>query len=161
MFLIEYLKTIKINFFNFISGSSDEHIDQCGNNDVSIQVKSQAQRSNTTVHVCWHRSTSISMKDELLAVEVCWLFNNILEIIEISKLNLEMCKKPLYWFSIWSLWHPQLYITFFCKNIQSTIIYQSIKLCQIDTLLQSVKLNKNDIILNHPITKTLNYILFS
>ncbi|ENN75189.1 hypothetical protein YQE_08200, partial [Dendroctonus ponderosae] len=48
--------------------SSDEHVDQLSN-EVSTQTKPQPQRSNTTVHVCWHRNTSISMEDELLAVE--------------------------------------------------------------------------------------------
>ncbi|CAG9825467.1 unnamed protein product [Phaedon cochleariae] len=60
----------KITYLSLKScSSSDEHVDQCGNNDVGTQTRSQAQRSNTTVHVCWHRSTSISMKDELMAVE--------------------------------------------------------------------------------------------
>lgn len=44
-------------------------MDQCGN-DVGTQTKPQAQRSNLKVHVCWHRNTSISMRDELVAVEV-------------------------------------------------------------------------------------------
>jgi hypothetical protein len=44
-------------------------VDQCGN-DVGTQTKPQPQRSNLKVHVCWHRNTSISMKDELIAVEV-------------------------------------------------------------------------------------------
>lgn len=44
-------------------------MDQCGN-DVGTQTKPQPQRSNLKVHVCWHRNTSISMKDELVAVEV-------------------------------------------------------------------------------------------
>ncbi|KAJ8920883.1 hypothetical protein NQ315_015676 [Exocentrus adspersus] len=60
----------KITYLSLKScSSSDEHVDQCGNNEVSTQTKPQPQRSNTTVHVCWHRSTSISMKDELLSVE--------------------------------------------------------------------------------------------
>lgn len=29
-----------------------------------------AQRNNTTVHVCWHRNTSIGMADHLRATEV-------------------------------------------------------------------------------------------
>lgn len=29
-----------------------------------------AQRNNTTVHVCWHRNTSIAMADHLRAIEV-------------------------------------------------------------------------------------------
>lgn len=55
-------------------GSSDEHVDQLSN-EASTQTKPQAQRSNTTVHVCWHRNTSISMGDELLAVEVIYCLN--------------------------------------------------------------------------------------
>lgn len=56
----------------FFKGSSDEIMDQCGT-EASTQTKPQSQRSNTTVHVCWHRSTSISMKDELISVEVSTL----------------------------------------------------------------------------------------
>ncbi|XP_045470375.1 FERM, ARHGEF and pleckstrin domain-containing protein 2-like [Harmonia axyridis] len=48
--------------------SSDELLDQCGN-DVGTQTKSTAQRSSSTVHVCWHRSTSTGMRDKLLVVE--------------------------------------------------------------------------------------------
>ncbi|CAG9865426.1 unnamed protein product [Phyllotreta striolata] len=60
----------KITYLSLKScSSSDEQLDQTGNNDVGTQTKPQVQRSNTTVHVCWHRSTSVSMKDELLAVE--------------------------------------------------------------------------------------------
>jgi len=28
-------------------------------------------RANTTMHVCWHRSTSIGMKDHCIVFEVC------------------------------------------------------------------------------------------
>ncbi|XP_049801238.1 FERM, ARHGEF and pleckstrin domain-containing protein 1 [Schistocerca nitens] len=50
--------------------SSDEIIDKCGEDTASNREKaSQTQRSNTTVHVCWHRNTSISMQDQLRAVE--------------------------------------------------------------------------------------------
>lgn len=50
--------------------SSDEIIDKCGEDTASNREKaSQTQRSNTTVHVCWHRNTSISMLDQLRAVE--------------------------------------------------------------------------------------------
>ncbi|XP_076270465.1 FERM, ARHGEF and pleckstrin domain-containing protein 2-like [Rhynchophorus ferrugineus] len=59
----------KTNYLSLKScSSSDEHVDQLSN-EASTQTKPQGQRSNTTVHVCWHRNTSISMKDELLAVE--------------------------------------------------------------------------------------------
>ncbi|KAK9752450.1 PH domain [Popillia japonica] len=59
----------KITYLSLKScSSSDEIMDQCGT-DVATQTKPTTQRSNTTVHVCWHRSTSISMRDQLLAVE--------------------------------------------------------------------------------------------
>ncbi|GLV37815.1 Chondrocyte-derived ezrin-like domain containing protein [Carabus blaptoides fortunei] len=48
--------------------SSDEIMDQCGT-DQATQTKPSSQRSNTTVHVCWHRNTSISMDDQLVAAE--------------------------------------------------------------------------------------------
>ncbi|XP_025830043.1 FERM, ARHGEF and pleckstrin domain-containing protein 1-like [Agrilus planipennis] len=51
------------------SSSSDEIMDQCGT-DVGTQTKPALQRNNNTIHVCWHRNTSISMKDQLIAVEV-------------------------------------------------------------------------------------------
>ncbi|KAJ4427655.1 hypothetical protein ANN_25303 [Periplaneta americana] len=56
--------------------SSDEVMDTCGGdtvNDTNGAGREKAagttQRSNTTVHVCWHRNTSISMRDQLRAVE--------------------------------------------------------------------------------------------
>lgn len=53
----------------FFVGSSDEIIDQCGT-EIGTQTKPSSQRSNTTVHVCWHRNTSVSMRDQIVAVEV-------------------------------------------------------------------------------------------
>lgn len=32
--------------------------------------KQTHHRANTTMHVCWHRNTSVSMSDHSLAVEV-------------------------------------------------------------------------------------------
>lgn len=62
-------------------------MDQCGN-DVGTQTKPQAQRSNLKVHVCWHRNTSISMKDELIAVEVCkQFFNGTKSLLTCSRIN--------------------------------------------------------------------------
>ena len=34
-------------------------------------------RANTTMHVCWHRNTSVSMRDQNVAVEVCIVTGNI------------------------------------------------------------------------------------
>lgn len=58
------------------SGSSEEVLDKTGMADDSSasangkERAQQQQRSNTTVHVCWHRNTSISSQDHLLALEV-------------------------------------------------------------------------------------------
>lgn len=35
--------------------------------------KQAHHRANTTIHVCWHRNTSVSMSDHSLAVEVLLL----------------------------------------------------------------------------------------
>lgn len=58
--------------FCVLLGSSDEIMDQCGT-DMATQTKPSTQRSNTTVHVCWHRNTSISMQDQLIAAEVSFV----------------------------------------------------------------------------------------
>lgn len=56
--------------------TSDEVLDKAGlmsDDEISSPVRSMDKstqlRSNTTVHVCWHRNTSISMKDHLLATQ--------------------------------------------------------------------------------------------
>jgi FERM/RhoGEF/pleckstrin domain protein 2 len=65
----------------YLTGSSEEVLDKTGaaeDSSVGINGKerTQQQRSNTTVHVCWHRNTSISTRDHLLALEVfIFLFN--------------------------------------------------------------------------------------
>ena len=62
--------------FQFRKGSSEEVLDKTGaaeesNAGANGKERTQQQRSNTTVHVCWHRNTSISTRDHLLALEVC------------------------------------------------------------------------------------------
>lgn len=47
----------------FWTGSSDDVMDKCGVEEQKVSP----QRSNTTVHVCWHRNTSLSMEDSLRA----------------------------------------------------------------------------------------------
>lgn len=57
--------------FLFFKGSSDEIIDKCGEMNIDRdKIAPSPQRSNTTVQVCWHRNTSISMCDQLRGVEV-------------------------------------------------------------------------------------------
>jgi len=65
----------RINYFSLKScSSSEEVLDKNGLGDelnvaANGRERSQQQRSNTTVHVCWHRNTSISTRDHLLALE--------------------------------------------------------------------------------------------
>lgn len=56
-------------------GSSDEvSLEQESEDDVNSSRcsldKQSHHRANTTMHVCWHRNTSVSMSDHSLAVEV-------------------------------------------------------------------------------------------
>lgn len=60
------------------SGSSDEvSVEQESEDDInssrSSLDKQAHHRANTTIHVCWHRNTSVSMSDHSLAVEVLLL----------------------------------------------------------------------------------------
>uniref|UniRef100_A0A224X662 Moesin/ezrin/radixin homolog 1 n=1 Tax=Panstrongylus lignarius TaxID=156445 RepID=A0A224X662_9HEMI len=47
------------------SSSSDDVNEKCGDD----AVRATPQRSNTTVHVCWHRNTSISLNDQIRAAQ--------------------------------------------------------------------------------------------
>jgi len=54
----------KISYLSLKScSSSDDVMDKCGMEEHKVSP----QRSNTTVHVCWHRNTSLSMHDLLRA----------------------------------------------------------------------------------------------
>lgn len=49
-------------------GAEQESEDELGGSRSSLER--QGHRGNTTVHVCWHRNTSVSMVDFSIAVEV-------------------------------------------------------------------------------------------
>lgn len=56
-------------------GSSDDMMSNNGDcngmlSEMNGKAPGAAQRNNTTVHVCWHRNTSIGMTDHLRATEV-------------------------------------------------------------------------------------------
>lgn len=60
------------------SGSSDEvSLEQESEDDMNSSLtsldKQTHHRANTTMHVCWHRNTSVSMSDHSQAVEVLLL----------------------------------------------------------------------------------------
>lgn len=59
--------TIKTSLLSLkCSSSTDDVNEKAANEEV---VRASPQRSNTTVHVCWHRNTSISLKDQIRAAE--------------------------------------------------------------------------------------------
>lgn len=59
---------------NFIESPDETTVDQESEDDLSASRTSlerqSPHRGNTTVHVCWHRNTSVSMIDFSIAVEV-------------------------------------------------------------------------------------------
>lgn len=59
---------------HFVESPEDPTVDQESEDDLSASrtsLERQApHRGNTTVHVCWHRNTSVSMVDFSIAVEV-------------------------------------------------------------------------------------------
>lgn len=44
-------------------------MDLCGL-DLSVSNVS-SQRNNTSLHVCWHRATTITLQDQIIQAEVC------------------------------------------------------------------------------------------
>ncbi|KAI4889002.1 hypothetical protein NFI96_019103 [Prochilodus magdalenae] len=81
--------------------SSDEvSLEQESEDDVNSSRcsldKQSHHRANTTMHVCWHRNTSVSMSDHSLAVEgqrpntithVCWYRNQNLSLTDYLRMN--------------------------------------------------------------------------
>jgi len=50
---------------------SSEALDDSQDDPMSPERQSQLQhRANTVMHVCWHRSTSVGVKDHNIAVRV-------------------------------------------------------------------------------------------
>ncbi|RXN01410.1 hypothetical protein EOD39_6905 [Acipenser ruthenus] len=83
------------------TGSSDEvSLEQESEDDThssySSLDKQTHHRANTTMHVCWHRNTSVSMSDHSLAVEgqrpntithVCWYRNHHLSLSDYQRMD--------------------------------------------------------------------------
>lgn len=59
---------------DFIESPDEPAVDQESEDDLNASRTSLERqtphRGNTTVHVCWHRNTSVSMVDFSIAVEV-------------------------------------------------------------------------------------------
>ncbi|XP_046393623.1 FERM, ARHGEF and pleckstrin domain-containing protein 1-like [Ischnura elegans] len=71
----------------------------------STTTTSPTQRSNTTVHVCWHRNTSIGMNDQMCAVEN-----------QLSGYLLRKFKNSNGWQKLWVVFAN--FCLFFYKNFQ-------------------------------------------
>ena len=71
MFYLSLYQTF-LTFFLSTSGSSDnlEETNEFDTPRSPPMADRQNQRANTTMHVCWHRNTSVSMRDHSLAVKV-------------------------------------------------------------------------------------------
>ena len=58
-------------YLNLLIGSSDNLEDSHEDPKTPPSPEKQIQhRANTTMHVCWHRNTSVSMRDHSIAIEV-------------------------------------------------------------------------------------------
>lgn len=49
--------------------SSEEGLETCGLSATNSATKTPVSRSNTALHVCWHRSATVGLNDQLLASE--------------------------------------------------------------------------------------------
>lgn len=66
----QWLRTSLLSFAELLDDSAVEQESEeelCGSRS---SLERQGHRGNTTVHVCWHRNTSVSMVDFSIAVEV-------------------------------------------------------------------------------------------
>lgn len=79
-----FLKTqmaVQYSFVCMLLGSSEAVEDATAEISIALSaVERQNQiqhRANATVHVCWHRNTSVSAKDLHVALHVCHLLSNL------------------------------------------------------------------------------------
>ena len=101
-------------------------IEDSRSNGTDGKERTQQQRSNTTVHVCWHRNTSISTRDHLLALEVRDCFvksslpnsknNNFVSQNQLSGYLLRKFKNSNGWQKLWVVFTN--FCLFFYKTFQ-------------------------------------------
>lgn len=61
----------KVLYPSLKSNSSSDNLEDMHDEPKTPSPEKQIQhRANTTMHVCWHRNTSVSMRDHSIAVEV-------------------------------------------------------------------------------------------
>jgi len=70
-----------VNDLCFDLGSSEAIEDSSAESGVVLSASERQiqlqHRANATVHVCWHRNTSVSAKDMHVALHVCYLVTTV------------------------------------------------------------------------------------
>ncbi|XP_078047174.1 FERM, ARHGEF and pleckstrin domain-containing protein 1 isoform X1 [Augochlora pura] len=112
-----YLNLQSSRRFNEVLGSADEMGDGIGSegNRGSCGAVKESQRNNMTVHVCWHRNTSISYSDQLRA------FQN-----QLSGFLLRKFKNSNGWQKLWVVFTD--FCLFFYKSHQDDFPLASLPL---------------------------------
>ncbi|XP_039300824.1 FERM, ARHGEF and pleckstrin domain-containing protein 2-like [Nilaparvata lugens] len=87
-------------------------MDKCGQSIEEANSKVSPQRSNTTVHVCWHRNTSIGIEDQLRAVEN-----------QLSGYLLRKFKNSNGWLKLWVVFTN--FCLFFYKTYQVSLSHSN------------------------------------
>lgn len=111
------------------SSSSDDVTEKTGNEEV---VRAIPQRSNTTVHVCWHRNTSISLADQIRAAQN-----------QLSGYLLRKFKNSNGWQKLWVVFTN--FCLFFYKTYQDDAPLASLPLLgySVTTPLEKDNINKD------------------
>lgn len=94
--------------------SSEEGLETCGLNS-SIGQKTPPSRSNTALHVCWHRGATVGLHDHLIAAEN-----------QLSGYLLRKFKNSSGWQKLWVVFTS--FCLFFYKNYQDEFALASLPL---------------------------------
>lgn len=99
--------------------SSEEGLETCGlnliNNSTANNNKTPPSRSNTALHVCWHRSATVGLDDHLLAAEN-----------QLSGYLLRKFKNSSGWQKLWVVFTS--FCLYFYKNCRDDIALASLPL---------------------------------
>lgn len=96
------------------TGSSEEGLETCGLNS-STGAKTPPSRSNTALHVCWHRGATVGLHDHLISAEN-----------QLSGYLLRKFKNSSGWQKLWVVFTS--FCLFFYKNYQDEFALASLPL---------------------------------
>lgn len=97
------------------AGSSEEGLETCGLNLNGSTVKTPPSRSNTALHVCWHRGATVGLRDHLIAAEN-----------QLSGYLLRKFKNSSGWQKLWVVFSS--FCLYFYKNYQDEFALASLPL---------------------------------